>query len=105
MTTSSFIALRQKTAPDCRYRAVSGHVCTVLLQGHPLWSLGRRFACQHYEKNRRVAALKWTQPVVRQVVRSARTSGQLTIAIAAQPIAHRSYIPAVSSLGACLTPA
>ena len=82
MSGSSFIALRQKTALDCQYRAVSGHLCTVLLQCHPLWLLGLQSACQQYEKNRLVAGLKWAHPVARQIVLSARTSRQFTIAIA-----------------------
>ena len=105
MNGSSFIALRQKTAPDCQYHAVSGHLCTVRLQCHTLWLLGLQSACQQYEKTRLVAVLKWTHPVVSEIVLSARTFRLLTIAIAAQPIVHRSYVPAVSSLGACLTPA
>jgi len=105
MTSSSCIALQQKTAPDCQYRAVNGHVCTVLLQCRHLRLFGRKPACQQYEKNGRVVVLKWTHPVVRELVLSVRPPRQLTIAIAAQPIAHRSCVPAVSSLGACLTPA
>ena len=51
MNGRSFIALRQKSAPDCQYHAVSGHLCTVRLQCHTLWLLGLQSACQQYEKN------------------------------------------------------
>ena len=104
MSGSSFIAQRQKTALDCQYRAVSGHVCTVLLQCRPRWLLGLQSACQQYKKTPGGSigmdspSGKANSPV-RQNIQAAYNRHST------QPIAHRSYIPAVSSLGACLTPA
>ena len=105
MRSRLITAQRQKTAPDCQYRAVSGGVCTVLLQCHSMWLLRPQAACKSCGENRWVAVLKWTHSMVTELVLPARASRQRTIAIVASANAHRSWGPAVSSLGACLTPA
>jgi hypothetical protein len=52
-----------------------------------------------------VALLKWNRQAVKGLVPSSSTPRLFTIAIVAPAIAHRSYVPAVSYPGACLTPA
>ena len=100
-STQTISPLRQRMIDDMMLRKV----CTVLLQCHSMWLLRPQAACKSCGENRWVAVLKWTHSMVTELVLPARASRQRTIAIVASANAHRSWGPAVSSLGACLTPA
>lgn len=82
MTRSDSIALRQQKALDYHFGEVSGLVCTVLLPSHPKGWFETRMACQPYETTRRLALVTWTHCPVSDLVESAGTPRQLTIAIA-----------------------
>ena len=105
MTCSFITTLRQQISRDCRYRAVSVPVCNLPLHRCSLWPFGPHNTGQQYEKITLAVESKWTHRLATVALSSSGSPGLPTIAITAQLIAYRYLVPAVSSLGACLTPA
>ena len=103
--SSSFSTLRQQIPPDCRHRAVSVSVCILPLASLFLWLFQPRNTGQQYENISLAVESKWTHPLAAALLSSPGSPGPPSIAIKAQPTEHRPCVPAVSSLGACLTPA
>ena len=105
MTSSSIAALRQQAAPDCRCRSARVPVCTLLLRYRTFEPFGAQAAWQWHQHNTLGRVSKGISRPVWAVLPSSSPAGLTSIPIASQDTKHRVQLPAVSSLGACLTPA
>jgi hypothetical protein len=105
MTSSFITALRQQAAPDCRYRSVKVPVCILRLRHRNFEPFGPHTAWQWHQHNTVVRVSKGIHKPVTAVLPSSSPVGLTTIPIVSQDFKHREQLPAVSSLGACLTPA
>jgi hypothetical protein len=105
MTSSFITALRQQAAPDCRYRSVRVPVCTLLLRHRTFKPFGAHTARKWLQHITLVRLSKGVHRQVAAVLPSSSPVGLTSIPITSRYIRHREQLPAVSSLGACLTPA
>ena len=105
MTNSSITALRQGILPDCRRRSVTDLLCLLRLEYYRLLQFEIRKTRQwHWRKEFMSIPRKDMTPSA-AVLPSYSPPPQSRIPIASQYTEHQITTPAVSSLGACPTPA